>query len=149
MKNIRAIFGVAISIIFLIGAAMILVTSPANIQTSIVTQTPDSGSVLIATKSSASNQISALASTTQPANKTPNGYTMAQIKAHATASNCWTAVNGKVYDVTPWINQHPGGTRAIISMCGIDGSSAFNGQHGGQRRPASELASFVIGSLVQ
>lgn len=76
-------------------------------------------------------------------------YTLTQVKTHNTASNCWTTINGSVYNVTPWINQHPGGAQAIISLCGIDGSAAFNGQHGGQARPASELASFKIGSLVK
>lgn len=77
----------------------------------------------------------------------PSGYTMAQVAAHNTASSCWTAINGSVYNVTSWISQHPGGQQAIISLCGTDGSAAFNGQHGGQRRPASELASFKIGAL--
>jgi cytochrome b involved in lipid metabolism len=81
----------------------------------------------------------------------PSGqtYTMAQVKAHASASSCWTAINGSVYDVTGWIAQHPGGEAAILSLCGIDGSAAFDGQHGGQSRPASELAGFKIGLLVK
>lgn len=77
----------------------------------------------------------------------PSGYTMAQVTAHNTQSSCWTAINGSVYNVTSWISQHPGGAQAIISLCGTDGSAAFNDQHGGQRRPASELASFKIGAL--
>ena len=75
------------------------------------------------------------------------GYTMSDVTAHATASSCWTAVNGSVYDVTSWINQHPGGARAITGMCGKDASSAYDNQHGGQSRPESELASFKIGIL--
>ncbi|HEY6020021.1 MAG TPA: cytochrome b5-like heme/steroid binding domain-containing protein [Candidatus Paceibacterota bacterium] len=78
---------------------------------------------------------------------TKSGYTMADVAKHNSASACWTAINGKVYDVTSWINQHPGGTQAILSLCGTDGSAAFNGQHGGQGRPASELASFLLGPL--
>ncbi|MDB5238853.1 MAG: conserved rane protein of unknown function [Candidatus Parcubacteria bacterium] len=76
-------------------------------------------------------------------------YSMADVSAHTNASSCWTAINGKVYDVTSWINQHPGGQNPILSLCGKDGSSAFNGQHGGERRPASELATFYIGALVK
>lgn len=76
-------------------------------------------------------------------------YTLADVKKHATQTDCWTTVNGSVYNVTPWIAQHPGGAKAIISLCGIDGSDAFNGKHGGQARPESELASFKIGTLVK
>lgn len=82
-----------------------------------------------------------------PAPVVKSGYTLDDVAKHASASSCWTAVNGNVYDVTSFISQHPGGSRAILSLCGIDGSDAFNGQHGGQRRPASELASFKIGNL--
>lgn len=78
---------------------------------------------------------------------TVKSYTMTDVKTHNTSASCWTAVNGSVYDVTSWIGQHPGGAGAIKGMCGIDGSAAFNGQHGGQARPASELASFKIGIL--
>ncbi len=81
---------------------------------------------------------------TSTASSTPS-YTLADVAKHNTASNCWTAINGNVYDVTAWINRHPGGADAILSICGIDGSGAFNGQHGGQARPASELANFKIG----
>ncbi len=76
-------------------------------------------------------------------------YTLAEVATHKDASSCWTTINGNVYDVTSWISQHPGGQQAILGLCGIDGSDAFNGQHGGQARPASELASFKIGILTQ
>lgn len=79
----------------------------------------------------------------------PGTYTMAQVSQHSSGSSCWTVVDNTVYDVTPFINQHPGGSGAIISLCGIDGSSAFTEQHGGQRRPARELAGFEIGVLAQ
>ncbi len=78
---------------------------------------------------------------------TAGTYTMADIAKHAVASNCWTTVDGSVYDVTAWISRHPGGQQAIIGLCGRDGSEAFDGQHGGERRPTNELASFKIGTL--
>ena len=79
--------------------------------------------------------------------KTPSGYTMAEVAAHNNSASCWSAINGNVYDLTSWIGQHPGGQQAILSICGKDGSAAFNAQHGGQRRPANELAGFKIGAL--
>ncbi len=74
-------------------------------------------------------------------------YSLAVVATHNSGASCWTTINGKVYDVTSWINQHPGGAQAILSLCGKDGSSAFNGQHGGQARPEQELATFYIGTL--
>lgn len=80
-------------------------------------------------------------------NKSASGYTLAEVAKHADASSCFAAINGKVYDLTSWINQHPGGAERILSICGTDGSAAFNNQHGGQGRPERELANFYIGAL--
>ncbi len=74
---------------------------------------------------------------------------MAQVEAHADESSCWAAINGKVYDLTQWIHQHPGGPEHILALCGTDGSAAFNAQHGGESQPAQELATFYIGDLAQ
>ena len=40
---------------------------------------------------------------------TPAGYTMDQVRANNTASNCWSLINGNVYNLTNWITSHPGG----------------------------------------
>jgi len=50
-----------------------------------------------------------VAAPAQAANKT---YTLAAVKAHKSASNCWSAVNGKVYNLTKWVKKHPGGACA-------------------------------------
>lgn len=76
-----------------------------------------------------------------------NAHTLAEVSLHATKANCWSVVRGVVYDLTPWIAKHPGGAGAILSMCGKDATNAFEGQHGGQRRPEAELAGFEIGVL--
>jgi len=83
------------------------------------------------------------ASAAQPVKK----YTPAQVAAHASAKSCWTSINGKVYDLTAWINRHPGGSSRILSICGRDGSAAFNAQHQGQGGPAAILKTFKIGSV--
>ena len=79
---------------------------------------------------------------------TPTSFTLAEVATHSGASSCWTVINGSVYDLTKWIAQHPGGEGAILSICGQDGSDAFNNQHGGQGRPEQVLATFRIGALV-
>jgi len=78
---------------------------------------------------------------------TTKQITWQQIKKNNKSSSCWTVVNGKVYNVTKWINQHPGGSSRILGLCGRDGSSMFTGQHAGQSAPLSVLASYQIGVL--
>ncbi len=76
-----------------------------------------------------------------------SAYSLADIAAHNHKTDCWTAINGNVYDVTAWISKHPGGSDAIIYLCGKDGTAAFAGQHGEKRGPANALAGFKIGTL--
>ena len=72
---------------------------------------------------------------------------MADVATHNSAQSCWAAVSGDVYDLTTWIGKHPGGSSVIKALCGTDATSAFLGEHRGERRPASELATFKIGTL--
>ena len=74
-------------------------------------------------------------------------YTLDEVKRHASASDCWAAVNGGVYDLTEWISQHPGGSDRIIPLCGTDASAAFTAQHSGQGKPESTLTRFYLGEL--
>jgi cytochrome b involved in lipid metabolism len=72
---------------------------------------------------------------------------MADVQKHNSATTCWSAVNGTVYDLTSWVNAHPGGKAAILMICGKDGSALFNAQHGGSGKVANILAKFKIGAL--
>ena len=73
--------------------------------------------------------------------------TIKEVAQHSTAADCWSVVNGNVYDLTQWINEHPGGSGPVESMCGIDASTPFNNQHNGQGEPETALAGFQIGTL--
>jgi cytochrome b involved in lipid metabolism len=78
---------------------------------------------------------------------TATTYTMDDVKAHATAADCWSVVDGTVYNFTTWEAQHPGGKQVIVDMCGTDGTEVYKGQHGRQKKPASALAPFAIGTI--
>lgn len=73
--------------------------------------------------------------------------TLAEVQAANNTEKCWAIVNGNVYDLTTWMGQHPGGKQAIKQICGKDGSTVFNRQHGGQAQAEKALASFQIGIL--
>jgi hypothetical protein len=36
-------------------------------------------------------------------------FTKAEVAKHDTVNDCWMIINGKVYDVTPFVDEHPGG----------------------------------------
>ena len=78
---------------------------------------------------------------------TSTGYTMDQVRANNTAAKCWSLINGNVYNLTDWINSHPGGSSAIRGLCGVDGTTSFNGRHRGQSNPTATLARYLLGPL--
>ena len=80
---------------------------------------------------------------------TAGTYAMSEIATHNNASSCWSVVGGIVYDLTAWVKKHPGGSQAILSICGKDGTAAFNGKHGGDQKPEALLATFKIGVVAQ
>ena len=83
----------------------------------------------------------------QSATSTSGVYTMADVEKANSATKCWTVVKSEVYDLTPAIDKHPGGKEAVLSLCGKDGSAAFEKKHGGQERPEKALSTLKIGKL--
>ena len=76
------------------------------------------------------------------------------IAMHDTPEDCWFAVEGKVYDVSPYIasGKHPG-DEAILLGCGKDATEMFNSRPGDgtshSEKARSFLPTFQIGELSQ
>ena len=92
------------------------------------------------------------ATTTTPTPATepvkPKGvYSMADVQAHATVNDCWTTINGGVYDLTTWVSRHPGGENPIARLCGTDGGANFNRKHGSTKNAQAALVLLKIGTL--
>ncbi len=74
-------------------------------------------------------------------------FTMAEVEKHNSKESCWSVIRGKVYDLTDWINKHPGGADKILNICGKDGTEIFEKVHGGKEKPENALKNFEIGVL--
>jgi cytochrome b involved in lipid metabolism len=74
-------------------------------------------------------------------------FTMAEVEDNDSTDSCWAVMDGVVYDLTAWIDEHPGGGARIEQLCGTDASAAFDAQHGGQENPEEQLSEFEIGVL--
>lgn len=133
---------VGIVIIILIIAGVYLVMS-SNSDTAQTTDISADATEQTATSTATSTD------TTATSTATSTSYTMDDVAKHNTPTDCWVAIRGGVYNLTTWINQHPGGKQAILSLCGKDGTTAFTGQHGGQEQPEQTLASFKVGVVAQ
>ncbi|MEY2814658.1 MAG: hypothetical protein RIS05_406 [Actinomycetota bacterium] len=78
---------------------------------------------------------------------TPSRFSMEDVKRRNTSSECWTVIDGNIYDLTKWIPIHRGGPQAIIFLCGKDGTNSFKAQHEGASSPQSVLANYLVGPL--
>ena len=102
---------------------------------------------VVANKQQPKPTASASPSTTATQEPAAKGITRAEVAAKNTSSNCWTIIGNKVYDLTQWVSRHPGGSSAIASICGIDGTSRFKSQHASSGRANGTLDGYYIGDL--
>lgn len=70
-----------------------------------------------------------------------------EVAGHNTTADCWSIVNGNVYNLTSYVQRHPGGSSVIKNICGRDGSAAFSNQHNGQGKPNNVLSGFLLGAV--
>lgn len=77
-----------------------------------------------------------------PVNDNPSGDNMvsgsgiglAELQAHNSKDDCWVVYKGSVYDVTSFLPDHKGGSKAIDKHCGsLDFEDAFQKQHGNSK----------------
>jgi cytochrome b involved in lipid metabolism len=80
---------------------------------------------------------------TNQAESVPN-YTLEEVAQHASPTDCWLVASGKVYDVTSFVDKHPGGEK-ILDGCGKDMTEFFNTLHAKQSK--EQLPAFYIGDL--
>jgi cytochrome b involved in lipid metabolism len=56
-------------------------------------------------------------------------YTMEDVAAHGSREDCWIAVEGGVYDVTEFMEIHPGGIGMLKMVAGKDATQHFQEMH--------------------
>ena len=59
----------------------------------------------------------------------PYKLTYLLVAKHTTEQSCWVVLYGDVYDVTPFLNRHPGGSRIILQLSGRDATKEFDPIH--------------------
>ncbi|XP_028781102.1 cytochrome B5-like protein [Neltuma alba] len=78
-------------------------------------------------------------------NKGSKTYRKAEVSLHNKRTDCWIIIKNKVYDVTSYVEEHPGGD-AILTHAGDDSTEGFYGpQHA--TRVFDMIEDFYIGDL--
>lgn len=86
------------------------------------------------------------------ANQQDKTFSMDEIATHSSKTDCWTVISGQVYNLTDFINRHPGGDE-VVRACGIDATALFtsrtteDGQPIGSGTPHSQVAQEQLNRL--
>uniref|UniRef100_A0A0E0D6Y6 Cytochrome b5 heme-binding domain-containing protein n=1 Tax=Oryza meridionalis TaxID=40149 RepID=A0A0E0D6Y6_9ORYZ len=73
-------------------------------------------------------------------------YSLEEAARHNTADDCWVVVDGKIYDVTKYLDDHPGGADVLLEVTGKDAKEEFD--DAGHSESAKELMQdYFIGEL--
>ncbi|CEG74755.1 Putative FMN-dependent dehydrogenase [Rhizopus microsporus] len=74
-----------------------------------------------------------------------------EVKKHSTSDSCWVIVNNKVYDVTSFLQDHPGGSEYILEFAGKDITSIMKDSvyHTHSDAAYDVLTEYYIGEVVK
>ena len=65
-------------------------------------------------------------------NKTINEYTLEEVSTHDKITDCWLVIDFRVYNVTEYLEKHPGGVEKILENAGKDATEGFEDSDGKQ-----------------
>ncbi|XP_022621123.1 cytochrome b5-like [Seriola dumerili] len=73
-------------------------------------------------------------------------YTLEEIRLHNMSNDTWLIINDKVYDITSFLEEHPGGEEVLLEQAGADATESF--EDVGHSTDAREmLQQYYIGEL--
>lgn len=83
--------------------------------------------------------------TNKNGNEKENHISWEELGKHNVKGDCWMAVRGKVYDVTSWVEKHPGGEDTIVLNGGRDATQLFEAYHPTKVYPT--LSKYYVGEV--
>ncbi|KAK6477167.1 cytochrome b5 [Huso huso] len=73
-------------------------------------------------------------------------YTLEEIKRHSSSKDVWIIIHEKVYDITSFLEEHPGGEEVLMEQAAADATENF--EDVGHSTDAREmLKQYFIGEL--
>lgn len=82
----------------------------------------------------------------EPEKSTTRQYTWEEVAKHNRPDDCWTVIDGKVYDMSKFVKRHPGG-KIILASSGVDGTCLYEIHHPFSSKPDMLLNTMQIGVI--
>lgn len=73
-------------------------------------------------------------------------YTLQDVSKRNDRAKCWIVIEGLVYDVGRFLDEHPGGEEVILELAGMDATEGFD-QIGHSDDARSLLKTMLVGRL--
>jgi len=75
-------------------------------------------------------------------------FSREEVKKHNSEQSCWIILDEKIYDVTPFLDDHPGGGDLLLEKAGADGTKDF--KEAAHSKDAIELRKkYLVGELIK
>lgn len=75
-------------------------------------------------------------------------FTRSEVAEHNSNGSCWVIIGNRVYDVTKFLDEHPGGCEVLLEKAGEDRTEAFEDiGHSTDARAMKE--DFCIGEVIE
>lgn len=76
-------------------------------------------------------------------------YTAEDVAEHHSTTSCWVTRGGKVYDITKFLDDHPGGDEIVLKYAGLDVGEIMKDtlEHEHSDSAYDMLEEFIIGRL--
>ena len=55
-----------------------------------------------------------------------NFFSPAEVAVHNTEKDCWIIIRNKVYDVSSYLDDHPGGVEIVTDLAGQDSTEDYD-----------------------
>ncbi|KAK4748998.1 hypothetical protein SAY87_026447 [Trapa incisa] len=73
-------------------------------------------------------------------------FTLAEVSEHSSSTDCWLVIEGKVYDVTKFLEDHPGGDEVLLASTGKDATDDFE-DVGHSSTAKAMMDKFYVGNI--
>ncbi|XP_048731592.1 uncharacterized protein LOC125648577 [Ostrea edulis] len=75
-------------------------------------------------------------------------FSLADVSEHCDIRSCWIIISDKVYDVTNFIHEHPGGLDVIMEYAGSDATVVFMDK-GHSKDAYMLLSDYYLGNVIK